>query len=318
MRKSIGLLAAPLLLATAVASASEIRDDAGMFGAGAIREARTILDGVERQYRVPVEIETIDSLNGQTIGEASLRRAQEAGVNGVFVLIAKKNHKVETRDFRSFLGRDRREAVTQAFVNGFRAGRGDFDKGLIQGVEAIRTAVAEVGGMAAATARPAVIRRVPPAPHRGGSGLGALVVIGLVILAVLIGLRLLGGLFGAGRGYAGPAMGRPGYGGPGYGGGGGGFFSGLLGGLGGAVAGNWLYDQFGRRHYGGGDYTTGESTPSAPDGGDWGAGAEGDWGGSDAGGGGGADWGGGDAGGGGDWGGGGGDWGGGGGDGGSW
>ena len=33
-------------------------------------------------------------------------------------------------------------------------------------------------------------------------------------------------------------------------GGGGGFFSGLLGGLGGAMAGNWLYDQMSGRHGG--------------------------------------------------------------------
>ena len=45
--------------------------------------------------------------------------------------------------------------------------------------------------------------------------------------------------------------GGPGYfgggGGGGYGGRGGGFLSGMLGGLGGAVAGNWLYDQFSGR-----------------------------------------------------------------------
>jgi hypothetical protein len=57
---------------------------------------------------------------------------------------------------------------------------------------------------------------------------------------------------------AGPAVGNPGYGPPpgyGYGGPppppqrtGGGFVSGALGGLGGAIAGNILYDQFGRPH----------------------------------------------------------------------
>jgi uncharacterized membrane protein YgcG len=60
-------------------------------------------------------------------------------------------------------------------------------------------------------------------------------------------------------GYGQPGYGgqQPGYGPVGYGpppqqgGGGGGFLSGALGGLGGAIAGNILYDQFGRPHQGG-------------------------------------------------------------------
>ena len=96
---------------------------------------------------------------------------------------------------------------------------------------------------------------------------------------------------------------------PGYGGRGGGFLSSLFGGIGGAMAGNWLYDQFSGRHHGG-DYADNTShgadvgnqgTGSDAGGSDWsGGGAVGDWGG-DAGGGG--DWGGGGDGGGGDWGG---------------
>jgi uncharacterized protein len=98
--------------------------------------------------------------------------------------------------------------------------------------------------------------------------------------------------------------------------------SSLFGGLGGAMAGNWLYDQFGRHHSADPtSYAPGaEPAPPADAGPDWQDAGDGggDWGGGDAGGGGGGDWGGG---GGGDWGGGGGggDWGGGGGgDGGSW
>lgn len=164
--------------------------------------------------------------------------------------------------------------------------------------------------------------------------MGTFLLIILGIFGVLLVLRLLGGLFnrGAGAGNSGqmggmgmprPGMGPGGgpgyYGGPGYGGRGGGFFSGMLGGLGGVLAGNWLYDQFSGRHggmtsadaYHSADYTSG--TPEGGDaivGGDDGLGGGGDWGGdagtADTGGG---DWGGG----GGDWGGGGGDWGGGGG-----
>ena len=120
-------------------------------------------------------------------------------------------------------------------------------------------------------------------PRRGDAGkfgLGTLLVIGLGIFGVLLLLRVLGGLFNRGAGYPAqmgmggmrPGMGPgPGYGGPGYGYGGprgGGFFSGMLGGLGGALAGNWLYDQFSGRHAGAGHtdaaaYTPGEAAGSA-------------------------------------------------------
>ncbi len=142
-------------------------------------------------------------------------------------------------------------------------------------------------------------------------------IIGLGLLALFIVIRLLGALFSGGgqAGYGrpmggGPGMGGPGYGGGGYGGGGGGggFMSSMFGGIGGALAGNWLYDQFSGRHNDGGvgqtssNYDPGVGSESPPDegfvtpgdgGGDWGGG-------------------------GGDTGGGGGDWGGGGGDGGGW
>jgi uncharacterized protein len=118
-------------------------------------------------------------------------------------------------------------------------------------------------------------------------------------------------------GMGGPGYGAPGYGAPGYGGGGGGFMSGLLGGLGGAVAGNWLYDQFsGGRHnatHEAGGYQPDGYSSGIPDQGndeiigandDAGGGASWDDSPADAGGG--------------DWGGGGGDWGGGGDAGGDW
>jgi uncharacterized protein len=80
--------------------------------------------------------------------------------------------------------------------------------------------------------------------------------------------------------------------------------SSLFGGIGGAMAGNWLYDQFSGRHHGSGNmypdqtnYDQGSSPADDPSTGSWGGGG-GDWGG----GGGGGDWGGGGGdGGGGDW-----------------
>ena len=145
----------------------------------------------------------------------------------------------------------------------------------------------------------------------GRSMFGPFLLIIAGIFGVLLVLRLIGGLFNrsAGQGYPGRRHGnaRPwngrwtrllrrwGLWGPG------GFMSGILGGLGGALAGNWLYDQFSGRHggqYGSADMGHGsDATGSADPGGDAIIGADDDPGGGaswdppagDAGGGGG-DW----------------------------
>ncbi len=340
------LLALPLAFAVTIgsAAASSIRDDAGLFSPDAVREAEAKLNQVEREMGISTTIETIASLQGEPIGEAAIERARATHTEGLFILIPKQEHRIwvlASKHYTKSITGEHRKAVEQAFISGFK--KGDFDAGLKDGTQTIAreltAAQSESGGhLRQAGAPPVGPLRGRPGVRPGANsfGLGSLLGIGLLIVAVLVGIRLIGSLFGGGRGAYGPGAGAPGMGpgyggggpgyGPGYGGrGGGGIFSSILGGLGGAMAGNWLYDQFSGRNHGGGNYadTTGSAPDAAPtSGGDeWGGGAGtgGDWGGGDAGGdgGGGGDWGGG---GGGDWGGGGGgDWGGGGGgDGGSW
>jgi uncharacterized protein len=351
------LLALPLAFAFAVGSAeaSSIRDRAGLFDPGTVREAEAKLEQIERETGASTTIETIESLGGRSLEEAARKEAQKTGKEGIFVLIPKKEHKVvalASRPYARALHRDRIHAIEQAFVPQFA--KGDFNAGLRDGVATIGRELAEAKseaggrlGQLEPPIRAPIQRRAMPRPAGSAFGLGSLLGIGLLIVAVLIGIRLIGSLFGGGQGAYGPGVGRPGMGpgygggpgyGPGYGGRGGGFFSSLLGGIGGAMAGNWLYDQFSGRHHGGNyadntGYTPGaDPEPTAAGGDDWSGGTTGggsDWGGGDGGdAGGGGDWGGGGDGGGGDWGGGGGggdwggggggDWGGGGGDGGSW
>ena len=285
------------------ADATRIRDDGRMFSDRAVSEAQGRLDRIERAYQVPVVLETVESLNGQDITSASLERAQRSGSRGIYILLDKQGKKLEVRDFNKFLGEDRRRAIRQAFTAPFQ--EGDFDAGLLQAVGTIDTMLAQGGGRL--RPNPAGNGRAP-APARGGGGLSALIPIILGIVGILFVIRLLGGLFGSmGRPQVGQApMGAPGS--SGYGRGGGGFMSSLFGGIGGALAGNWLYDQFSGHHQDRGDtYSNPTDAGPADAGGNWGGGGEvGDWGG----GGGGGDWGGGD--------GGGGDWGGGGDGGGSW
>ncbi|WP_422926657.1 TPM domain-containing protein [Singulisphaera sp. PoT] len=329
MLKTRWFLALPLALAAWVgtAQASSIRDEAGLFDPETVRQAQDILDRVESRTKLPTTIETITSLEGAPIDEVTVRHAERDRASGVFILIAKKEHKIEVRAARGYrraLPDSRLAPIRTAFLNEFK--KGDYSAGLKQGVAELEREVtgaqAANGGLLLQNA-PNNARRAPVNRPGGGQqsfGLGSLLGIGLGIIAILFILRLIGSAFGGGHGYAGPGrMGGPGYGAPGYGGaggGGGGFLSSMFGGIGGAIAGNWLYDQFSGRHHGGytdnsstyGDAGQGYSGDSGAS--DWsgGGGVSGDWG--DSGGGGGGDWGGGGGGdwGGGDSGGGGGDW----------
>ena len=340
-------LVAPALLASAVlsvASAAEVRDKAHLFSPEAAKKAQTELDRLEKEYAVPVTIETIETLDGDTIAQVTNRHAEAVSAQGVYILIPKAEHKIlaeSSKHYREYLTRSRMSSVEKAFETKFK--EKDFDGGLTQAVAQLETvftdAKSDSGGTIRQNTAPSSRKggvAVParPAPVRKNSSggfslisliIGALVLFFLFRIVMAVFRAMAGGnqygnqgMMGGRGGYPGP--GGPGYGGGGYGGapaGGGGFMSSLFGGIGGAMAGNYLYDQFsGRGHSGvestgmgadpaaapieetspewsgndaGTDWGGGAST-DAPAGGDWGGGGGGDWGG---GGGGGGDWGGG-------------------------
>jgi len=310
------LLALPLALAATLgtANAASVRDRAGLFSPDAVRQAEAELNRVERDNQLSATVETVDSLEGNDIGDVTREHAARSGTGGLYVVIAKKENKIDVRASRQYsraINDPRVQSIRQAFIGEFK--KHDFDAGLLAGVRSINSEVSaarsENGGRLVAGAPGARPGAAVPARRgnpQGGFGMSSLLGIGLLVVGGLFLVRLLGSLFGGNRGYAGGGpgrMGAPGYGG---GGGGGGFMSGMFGGIGGALAGNWLYDQFSGRSHGGSVESSATSGPAETGGDDWNSGsnASGDWGGGDAGGGG--DWGGGGGGGGGDWGGGGG------------
>lgn len=349
------------LLVLPATSFGDLRDDAGMFSRDAVTRAKDAISKIEATYQVPVRVVTINTRGGLPPADLAKDRFRELGGRGFMVLFVKQDRDILFRGDASLASRftrERQDSLRAAFAEQFK--KGEFDAGLLKGLDSIKTILAATpvsGTLPLAAEREPVKgqagQAAPPparAPAKAGQaqaappvkaqaqqpwGLGTWIILGVGIFAALIVFKLIGNALGGGgnRGYAGqPAMGMnrpmpgagPGYGpAPGYGGGGGGggFMTGMLGGLGGALAGNWLYNQFSGHHnqpVGGPtssagmvDPVTGGSTadPGADasfgsegawgndaGGGNWDAGGGGDWGG-----GGGGDWGGGDGGGGGDW-----------------
>src|SRR5437762_757931 len=110
------LIALPaLLVATSGLSlASEIHDRAGMFSTEAIKKAETELDRIERQYSVPVTIETVKSLNGDLIADVATRHAEKDNAKGLYVVIARSEGKIfcePSKHFKAALTRGRCQEI---------------------------------------------------------------------------------------------------------------------------------------------------------------------------------------------------------------
>ena len=323
----VWLMIAAGLLSAGVARAvgPEVRDDAGLFSPAAVQQADAAIQKIQRELRKELLIETFPgvpenkkadySRNREEFFTSFVReRAQAARLDGIYVLMMKEAppHKLriqvamgEATRQRAFLATDRDQLV-RLLQTKFREEK--YDEGLKEAVAMVdRTVRGHLNGALASSVAASsggtrnVNSTTPTAPRvvaQENSGQPNFMkwafIIGGVLVAVFL-VRMLSGAIGGGGG--------GGLSGGGMGGmGGGGFFSSLLGGIGGAMAGNWLYDRFtgdnGRSHN---DSSSSVNDAPSDVGGDYSS-SGGDGGGSDFGGGGG------------DFGGGGGDFGGGGGD----
>jgi uncharacterized membrane protein YgcG len=124
---------------------AEVRDRGGVFSRDAERWARGALQQIRREHRIPILIETIDSLDGEAIDDAARRRARWIGAGGIYILVAGRERGaavVVTRRGANGHTSDRGQAaIREAFLGPLR--EGDFDVGLERGVRAIRAALAD-------------------------------------------------------------------------------------------------------------------------------------------------------------------------------
>jgi glc operon protein GlcG len=118
------------------ATASALRDGAEMFSPEARARVQETLKQIEQRHHVPIRVETIDSLEGEEVAAVARRRAQESGQKGIYLLMARKETKLYIRispDFRDRVGQPEFEVIRNMLIEGFR--KGDFDEGLVRGVQ---------------------------------------------------------------------------------------------------------------------------------------------------------------------------------------
>jgi glc operon protein GlcG len=145
---------------------SEIRDDAGMFGTEARKKAAAELEQLEKARRIPVLIETRESLDGQDLETAASRRARQWDKRGLYVLLVRKDHKIDVLrhpSLESVIPKSGREAIRDAFIAPLRTGNSD--GALAAGIKAI----GEVLGKSASEGNLALPAPLPVAAGAAGN-----------------------------------------------------------------------------------------------------------------------------------------------------
>ncbi len=320
----VALLAAAGLVALAAsvlpaAARDFVQDQAGMFSAGTVAQLNERIGRFNAQTGKEIVVVTAPSLGGATLQSAAAAAFSQQNVNGVLVYIARDDRRDIIVPDRAgsqagWFTPDTLRSIRAAMESQFKSE--NYDAGIAGAVDAILNVYrSHLGG----ARQPAGIVSAPAQGTLSSPGGFRISMFWWIVIAVVgfLILRSVLRAFSMSRNYggtpgtppAGVPPGGPGYG-PGYGyggyGGGGSFWSGLLGGLGGAWLGNELF------RGGGGGIVPTQAGQIGPDsaGGDAGAGWQSDAGQADISGASAGDWSGGgfgDGGGGGDFGGGGGD-----------
>ena len=258
-----------------------VQDEAAFFSKEATAKANAEIARMQAQFKhelvvdtvttvkLPAEVDATNSAaRNRYLDDWANKRAAREKVNGIALIIVEKPPVVRvevgnrTRQSGLFTTAERDDLVKQVIANlkaygKDKANQQAKDHVLLAATEFVTQRMSEHHRQAAGQGGKVVAGAQNPAPRRQAQeipwlkyiliGIGVLIVL-WIIRGVLRGLSgAMGGGGGgqrmAGGGYGGGGGG--GYGGGGYGGGGGGgggFMSGLLGGMFGAVAGNWMYN----------------------------------------------------------------------------
>ncbi|WP_406700286.1 heme-binding protein [Singulisphaera sp. Ch08] len=171
---------------------SHIIDNAKMFDSLLVSFINADLETQSRIAKIPILIETVDSLNGKTVDEAISQKVLPPKEDGIYILLAKKERKIEVRvskPFESVVGEADRKGIRDAFIEGLRKGKPE--EAVTLGVRVLQRALRKVRKTELAPAEPAPAEVSPKAalPHPESS----LVVRNQVKLALSGARRILEG-----------------------------------------------------------------------------------------------------------------------------
>jgi uncharacterized protein len=211
---------------------AEVIDPIQFFTKDAIQSANQKIQEIKSKTGKEFVLETIETTEPTDPSSFAMDRAKSLKVNGVYVLISKKDKKIEIKvgnKTKSVFTANDSSNLKSKLIESFKTK--NFDSGLENAVSYYSSV------LLSANSRPT--NRMAESPVRtskssdsGGFSFMSILFFGLILFVVF---RVVSSMMGGG-GFN-PGMG-------GMGGGGMGFFGSLMTGMLGAVAGNWLYDKF--------------------------------------------------------------------------
>lgn len=283
----VAVAGAAVLLALVAAPALArdfLQDQAGMFSASTVAQLNERLAAFNAQTRKEIVVVTVQSLGGASLQQAAQSAFAQQSVNGVLIFIARDDRRdiivpdragVQAGWFTPDVLRSIRTSMEAQFRSE------DYDAGITNAVDGILGIYRSHLGSLQQSAQSSSTAIVP-ASNSAPANRGVHISMFWWIIIAIVGFLLLRSILRAASAprYSG-APGAPGTGvapgagyGPGYGyggyGGGGSFWSGLLGGLGGAWLGNELFR-------GGGGPMQGGGSAAGDAGGSWGGADGGGW-----------------------------------------
>ncbi len=220
---------------------SEVIDNAGMFSTSTLTSANQKLDEVKRKSGKELVIETIEEVGQADANALALEKAKARKVNGVYVLISKKDRKLKVEignKTKLVFGESERNILKAKFAEEFK--RQNFDQGLLSSVDYFSSVMDSA--VASQTNNYSYPHRTdaPIASRSSSGGFSWLSIIIFAVFAFIIFKLISTFLSNRNSGN----INQPYGGGYGYGNSGGpGFMGTFLTGLLGAAAGSWLYDK---------------------------------------------------------------------------
>jgi uncharacterized membrane protein YgcG len=232
MKKTLQITSLLFFLVSISGLSAEVIDPIQFFSKDAIQNANQKIQEIKSKTGKEFVLETIETTEPTDPSTFAMDRAKSLKVNGVYVLISKKEKKIEIKvgnKTKSVFTANDSGNLKAKLIESFKSK--NFDSGLENAVSYYSSV------LLSANSRPN--NRMAESPvntskssDSGGFSFLSILFFGLILFVIF---RVISAMMGGGG--LNPGMG-------GMGGGGMGFFGSLMTGMLGAVAGNWLYDKF--------------------------------------------------------------------------
>jgi uncharacterized protein len=226
---------------------SEVIDTAGMFSPSVVSSQNFKLSELKSKFKKELIIETFEELNGANAENLALEKAKARKVNGVYVLISKKEKRIVIQvgnQTKNLIGSFETSTLKAKFIEEFKAK--NFDRGLVSSVDYYSSIFENAGQNRHVekmnpTLAPRDTNKVTDTSSSSFTFILGLIFFGILFFLII---RFITSLFTSRpkNTYSAHSQHNPHYDSHSHSSPG--FFGTFLTGMFGAVAGNWIYDKF--------------------------------------------------------------------------